>query len=166
MSTNDRPRPSGRNGYLLLIFLLGITATVAAAEKPVKPTAKDKCPVCGMFVYKYPDWVAQAVFRDGTRLYFDGAKDFFKFYLDPPKYLPGKVRTDIVSVWVTDYYTLESIDGFQAYYVIGSDVLGPMGRELIPLAKEAEAREFLKDHKGTQVLRFRQVTPEIVKALD
>jgi len=166
MSIHDRSRSFVRNVYLLLIYLLFTTPPVVAAEKPVKPTAKDKCPVCGMFVYKYPDWVAQAVFRDGTRLYFDGAKDFFKFYLDPPKYLPGKARTDIVSVWVTDYYTLESIDGFQAYYVIGSDILGPMGRELIPLAREAEALEFLKDHKGKKIVRFRQVTPELLRPLD
>ena len=166
MSIHDRSRSFVRNVYLLLIYLLFTTPPVVAAEKPVKPTAKDKCPVCGMFVHKYPDWVAQAVFRDGTRSYFDGAKDFFKFYLDPPKYLPGKARTDIVSVLVTDYYTLESIDGFQAYYVIGSDVLGPMGRELIPLAREAEALEFLKDHKGKKIVRFRQVTPELLRPLD
>jgi nitrous oxide reductase accessory protein NosL len=41
-----------------------------------------------------------------------------------------------------------------------------MGRELIPLAKEAEAREFLKDHKGKRVLRFGEVTAEVVKGLD
>ena len=166
MSPHDTLRSWGRTVFGLLVFLLFTSAVASAAEKPVKPTAKDKCPVCGMFVYKYPDWVVQAVFRDGTRLYFDGAKDFFKFYLDPPKYLPGKARTDIVSVWVTDYYTLESIDGFQAYYVIGSDILGPMGRELIPLAREAEALEFLKDHKGKKIVRFRQVTPELLRPLD
>jgi copper chaperone NosL len=151
-------------GVLFLFFLT--VAAGAADEKPGKPAAKDKCPVCGMFVYKYPDWVAQALFRDGARLYFDGAKDFFKFYFNPSKYLPGKVRKDMVAVWVTDYYSLEGSDGFRAYYVIGSDVLGPMGRELIPLAREAEAREFLKDHKGKKILRFQEVTPEILNTLD
>jgi copper chaperone NosL len=152
--------------YGILIFV-SLTAAVAfAAEKPQKPTAKDKCPVCGMFVYKYPDWVAQVLWQDGSRAYFDGAKDLCKFYADPSKYLSGKSRAGIVAIWVTDYYTLESIDGSQAYYVIGSDVLGPMGRELIPLAKEAEAREFQKDHRGKQIFRFQQITPEILKTLD
>jgi len=41
-----------------------------------------------------------------------------------------------------------------------------MGRELIPFAREIEAREFKKDHKGKSILRFKDVTPAIVKGLD
>jgi copper chaperone NosL len=166
MRSNPIRQSCWRHIFGLLFFLFLTVALSAAAEKPQKPTTKDKCPVCGMFVHKYPDWVAQVVWQDGTRMYFDGAKDLFKFYADPSKYLPGKGRAGIVAVWVTDYYTLEIIDGLQAYYVIGSDVLGPMGRELIPLAREAEAREFLKDHKGKKILRFQEVTPEILNTLN
>jgi nitrous oxide reductase accessory protein NosL len=151
----------------LLLVLIGKPLVVASADqKPRKPTPRDKCPVCGMFVYKYPDWVAQAAFQDGTRVYFDGAKDLLKFYLDPSHYLAGKSRSGIIAIWVTDYYALESIDGRQAFYVLGSDVFGPMGRELIPLAKEAEAREFLKDHRGKKILRSQEITPEILKTLE
>jgi nitrous oxide reductase accessory protein NosL len=50
--------------------------------------------------------------------------------------------------------------------VIGSDTLGPMGHELVPLASEAEAREFLKDHHGRRVLRFDEVTPALLEQLD
>ena len=67
---------------------------------------------------------------------------------------------------MTDYYSLESIEGTRAFYVIGSDVFGPMGKELIPFGKETEAREFLKDHKGKKILRFQEITPEILKTLD
>jgi nitrous oxide reductase accessory protein NosL len=41
-----------------------------------------------------------------------------------------------------------------------------MGRELIPFGKEAEAREFLKDHKGRSLLRFADVTADIVRDID
>jgi copper chaperone NosL len=54
----------------------------------------------------------------------------------------------------------------KAFYVLGSDAYGPMGRELIPFEKETEAREFLKDHKGKNILRFRDITYSIVKGLD
>jgi nitrous oxide reductase accessory protein NosL len=37
-----------------------------------------------------------------------------------------------------------------AYYVLGSDIYGPMGRELIPFEKEADAKEFIKDHQENQ----------------
>jgi len=138
----------------------------AGDPTPLKPTPKDKCPVCGMFVYKYPDWVSQAVFRDGSRIYFDGVKDLMKFHFKVPQYQPGKSRGEITVLYVTDYYSLESIEGTRAYYVIGSDVFGPMGKELIPFGKEAEAREFLKDHKGKRILRFQEIAPEILKTLD
>ena len=48
----------------------------------------------------------------------------------------------------------------------GSDVLGPMGHELVPLASRQEAEEFMADHKGKRVLTFDQVSAEILKALD
>jgi nitrous oxide reductase accessory protein NosL len=41
-----------------------------------------------------------------------------------------------------------------------------MGREFIPFQKEGDAREFLKDHKGKAVLRFQDITADVVKGLD
>jgi nitrous oxide reductase accessory protein NosL len=150
---------------LLLVTLLAVGAA-GAEPKGRKPAPKDKCPVCGMFVAKFPDFAGQVVFKDGTSLFFDGAKDLFKFTFDLPRYLPGKKSADIAAVFITDYYTLTLVDGFTAFYVVGSDVYGPMGHELVPFAKEADAREFLKDHKGQKILRFKEVTPQIVKGLD
>ena len=143
-----------------------ITDTYGGEKKPVKPSPKDKCPVCGMFVAKYPDWLAEIIFKDGTYVVFDGAKDMFKYYLNLKKYNPSKRIEDIDSVYVKDYYNLTFIDGSKAYYVVGSDVFGPMGKELIPLEKEADAKEFLKDHKGKTILRFKEISLEVIKSLD
>jgi copper chaperone NosL len=41
-----------------------------------------------------------------------------------------------------------------------------MGRELIPLEKEADAMEFMNDHKGKKIIRFSNVTREVIKTLD
>lgn len=119
-----------------------------------------------MFVYKYPDWVAQIIFKDGSYTFFDGCKDMFKFYHNMKRYKPSKTHSDIDSIYVTDYYNLTFIDGYKAYYVIGSDVYGPMGRELIPFEREADAKEFMKDHKGKNMLMFKDITPEVLKTLD
>jgi nitrous oxide reductase accessory protein NosL len=72
----------------------------------------------------------------------------------------------VASIAVTDYYAVEPIAARDAWYVVGSDVLGPMGHELVPLATEAEAKDFLRDHKGKAILRFDQVTPEWLSRLD
>jgi copper chaperone NosL len=151
---------------LLPSVLLASAVLRARAAGPVVPKAADKCPVCGMFVSKYPDWIAQALFGDGSYAVFDGAKDMFKYLLNLRTYAPGRTAGDIAYLYVTDYYSLTPIDGKQAWYILGSDVLGPMGRELIPLAKEVEAREFLKDHKGKQLVRFGDVTAATIRALD
>jgi len=119
-----------------------------------------------MFVAKYPDWITQILFKDGSYAFFDGAKDMFKYTLDLKKYNPPKKPGDIESIFVTDYYSLNPIDGLQAYYVAGSDVYGPMGKELIPFAKEEEAKEFMKDHQGKSILRFKEVTPDLIRSLN
>jgi nitrous oxide reductase accessory protein NosL len=122
--------------------------------------------VCGMFVAKYPDWTGTIVFKDGVTRFFDGPKDLFTYYFAIKKYDPKRDRADIDAVWVKDYYTLSFIDGKQSFYVIGSDVLGPMGKELIGFKSAADAEAFLKDHGGKKVLQFKDITPEVMKQLE
>lgn len=141
-------------------------APVLAQGSVPKPGTKDLCPVCGMIVSKYPNWIAVVVWRDGHAHFFDGAKDMFKFLFDLPKYAPGHKREEIAGIHVTDFYNLERIDARRAWFVTGSDVLGPMGHEFVPLATREDADEFLKEHKGKRLLGFDQVTPEMPEALD
>jgi copper chaperone NosL len=148
------------------ILLAGTPLLWAQGERAVRPGPKDKCPVCGMFVAKYPDFVAVLYFKDGAHAFFDGIKDMMKYYFNLQKYAPSKKRDDIVQLQVTDYYSLGLIDGFKAFYVSGSDIYGPMGKELIPFEKEGDAEEFLKDHKGKAVLRFQDINDDAVKSLD
>jgi copper chaperone NosL len=152
-------------GYAFII-LLAASPLCAGDKNPSKPTPKDKCPVCGMFVYKYPDFLAQIVFKDGSVAFFDGCKDMFKYYTNLQKYRPKGSLADIDSIFVTDYYSLTPIDGTKAYYVLGSDVFGPMGKELIPFIKESEAKEFMKDHKGKSLLRSQDVNTSVLKTLE
>jgi nitrous oxide reductase accessory protein NosL len=90
----------------------------------------------------------------------------FKYFFDMKKYQPLKNPADIKSIQVTDYYSMSAVDGYKAYYVAGSDVYGPMGRELIPFIKEAEAREFMKDHKGKSILRFAEISKDMIQKMD
>lgn len=124
------------------------------------------CPVCGMLVSKYPNWVAVVVYKDDHAHFFDGAKDFFKFLATPGKYDTRHSEDRVAAMWVTEFYGLTRIDARKAFYVIGSDVLGPMGHELVPLETEADALDFLKEHKGRRIVSFDQVTPEMIAALD
>ncbi|MDO8932743.1 MAG: nitrous oxide reductase accessory protein NosL [Rhodocyclaceae bacterium] len=151
--------------FLCALSLL-FWAVLTAAQVPPKPGTKDLCPVCGMLVAKYPNWAATVVWRDGHAHHFDGAKDMFKFLHDLAKFAPGHKSQDIAGLYVTDFYGLGKIDAKKAFYVIGSDVLGPMGHELVPLANAEDAADFMKDHKGKRLLGFDQVSRDVPQGLD
>jgi len=145
--------------FISFILIFAFTALSFAAEvKPVTPKQTDKCPVCGMFVAKYTHWLAEVVFKDGTYAVFDGPKDMFKYYLNLQKYAASKRTDDITGIYVTEYYSTKLLDAKKLFFVIGSDVYGPMGDELVPLSSEADAREFMRDHKGTRIVKFQEVT--------
>jgi len=142
-----------------------------AIEDRVVVGEDEKCPVCGMFTYKYPRWAAQIFFVHDNcehHLSFDGVKDLMKFYFDPNKWgnyhrIHAKTITKIL---VTNYYTQKAIDAKSAFYVIGSDTYGPMGHELIPFGSFEEALGFKNDHRGAKIVRFDEITPTMVYALD
>lgn len=161
----SKPFWSAGLATLLLTLSLLSPARSEGLQFPA-PGAKDTCPVCGMFVALYPDWTATVLYQDGHAHHFDGAKDLFKYLLNLPKYAPGHQQADIAAIGVTEYYGVTRIDARTAWYVIGSDVLGPMGHELIPLATQAEAEDFQRDHEGKRTVRFNEVNPALLEQLD
>ncbi|WP_294966574.1 nitrous oxide reductase accessory protein NosL [Sulfurimonas sp.] len=120
-------------------------------------TVDEKCPICGMFVYKYPKWAAQIFYGD-MHYSFDGVKDMMKYYFDH--------KDGISKMLVTDYYSQKAIEARESYFVIGSDVYGPMGDELIPFEKLSDAKTFSLDHKGLKTLKFDSIKLDEVNKLD
>jgi nitrous oxide reductase accessory protein NosL len=138
---------------LAIMMQLAVAVSVLAAVPP-QPGPKDRCPVCGMFVAPYHDWVAAIEFRDGTRFYFDGPKDLFVCFFDLSTYRKGASLTDIAGVYVTEYYSAELVDAREVFFVTDSDVLGPMGLELVPVRGRDAAETFRRDHGGQRILSF------------
>lgn len=130
----------------------------------------EKCPVCGMFAYKYPKWAARMNYVENGKAIshvFDGVKDMLKFYHNPSKWGNyTKQNDESLTLLVSDYYTQAVLDGKKAFYVVGSDVMGPMGREFIPFSSLKSAQTFMKDHKGKQVIEFSHITENLVYAQD
>jgi copper chaperone NosL len=156
-----------KKGMLFCLALLCVAAVSFAADPSDSASSQRvRCPVCGMFVDMFADWNAEIVFGDSSRAVFDGSKDMFKYYLDMGKYSPSKGRDQITAVSVRDYYSKTPVDALKAFYVIWSDVYGPMGHEPISFEKETDAKRFLKDHKGKKILRFKDVTTKVIAALD
>ena len=120
-------------------------------------TKEDKCPVCGMFVYKYPTWIAKIEYND-KEYYFDGIKDQFKYYFEH--------KEGVKNILVQDYYTQKILDAKKSFFVLGSDVYGPMGNELIAFETLDSAEKFMLDHKGKELLKFDEIDQDKVYGLD
>jgi len=163
-SSGACPPLGGSRARALAVFLkAGGVAEHSRGGQEIRVPADAKCPVCGMFVAKYPKWAAEMVVA-GKHYWFDGVKDMMKFYIFDGDFPYD--RKKIEKILVTDFYTLEGIDARKAYYVLGSDVYGPMGNELIPFKDEASAKNFMADHGGERIVRFDEITPKMVMALD
>lgn len=113
-----------------------------------------KCPICGMFVKKHSKWAAKVV-KNKKAFYFDGVKDMLKFI-----FKEGKNKFE--EMYVTDYFSTKKINAKDAYFVIGSDVYGPMGKELIAFETDEKAYNFKNEHFGKKVLKLNEMTPEIL----
>jgi len=119
-----------------------------------------------MFVHPYQKWITQVQFKDGSHHSFDGMKCMSRFVIDPEKYKAKETRQDIKLILVRDYYKLKFIQHDTAFYVVGSDVIGPMGHELIPFENKRQATTFMSDHNGQKILQFENINSELLDKLD
>ncbi len=144
--------------YAVVIYLTKREPKTKILQK-VNPPKDAKCPVCGMFVVKFPKWITSLQIEDKT-YYFDGVKDMLKYYLDKHK------KIDIAQIIVNDYYTLEPIDAKTAWYVTGSTVYGPMGDEFIAFKTQKDAKSFSYEHHGKKIVKFSDIDEKLVYDLD
>lgn len=139
---------------LIFAVLFGLLSVAAVAAVPPQPGEKERCAVCGMFVAPHPQWTAAIELKDGRRYYFDGPKDLFICLFDLATYLPGTRMEQVGGVYVTEYYGASLRPASEVVFVTGSDVLGPMGQELVPVLGLDAAAMFRRDHAGKALMRF------------
>ena len=142
----------------------GLTATSAASSsfRFPKPDKKDRCPVCGMFAYKYPNWTAGFVFKSGKTYFHCCPKCMLHNLNNIAKYQPGETREKLELIWVTEYYTTRKMAAQEVLFVVGTHLVGPMGLDLIPVAGKAAATNLKRDYNGDLILTIDQITPEII----
>jgi len=161
-----------RSSKLTLLLTLLIVASLAAisygsqekATGPMEISEDISCGKCGMFPAKYPQWQTQIVFADGRMAPFDGCKCMFGFLFQMDKFDQEHTPADIAGIWVREFNSGEWIEAKNAHYVVGSDEMGPMGKELIPFADAATAESFQQE-RGGQIALYDDITMETLKPL-
>ena len=111
---------------------------------------KDKCPVCGMYPARYPKYKNQIQTKDKSVYHFCSSNCLFAFLENSAKYAGKNVQPFLI--WVIDFQTGSWISGRTAYYVVGSDQKGPMGKEAIVFDKMADAKKFSGAHGGKAII--------------
>ncbi|MGE0789405.1 MAG: nitrous oxide reductase accessory protein NosL [Sandaracinaceae bacterium] len=107
-----------------------------------------RCAGCGMLVASDSGWRAGARDASGAELAFDAPKCLFRYQLAHP---------GTEDAWVIEYYGQTRQRADEVLYVIGSDLEGPMGPDLVPVRDRAEAERLLTDHRGDAILEVADV---------
>jgi len=161
---------------LILVFFLAVTLGCAASGgknsgspqagimQPMEIPENVSCGKCGMYPAQYPRWQSQIIFKDGSMTPFDGCKCMFNFLFAMAEYDKAHSRDDVSVSWVKDFNSGTWINAEEAFYVVGSKMMGPMGKELIPFSDQAAAMKFHQEQGGT-MMNYAEITPGVLKSL-
>lgn len=144
----------------------GLAPTAARA---VPPDAR--CPVCGMFPARAPEWAAQLIFDNGDAQFFDSPLSLFMYLQDVARYSPGRSAGHVVARYVTDAAPpLDAghprwIDARSAYYVHGSTAVGPMRAGNLPAFSSRQAAQDFAARRGGRVLDFGAIDEKLITQL-
>ena len=125
-----------------------------------------RCPVCGMYPARFPDWAAQVIFANGDAHFFDSPLSFFLYLDNVARYSPGRSASDIVARYVTDGAGSGWTDAAAAHYVHGSAARGPMRAGNLPAFASAQQAEQFAAARGGQVLAFGAVDSALLASLN
>ena len=124
-----------------------------------------RCPVCGMYPYRTPQWTAQIVFNDQSASSFDSPVDMFRFLGTMALFDKQHKAADVGAIWVADYGTKAWVDAKKAFFVHGSKALGPMNDPNLPAFATREAADTHVRDQGGKVLGYADITRELIKGL-
>ncbi|MCW8878184.1 MAG: nitrous oxide reductase accessory protein NosL [Kangiellaceae bacterium] len=155
---------------LSLVFLTTILVSCGSSEDskvkndPVAFEKTDECHVCGMVITRFPGPKGQAFDKRGKQVKkFCSSMELIYWYLQPenqPNVTEIYVHNMAKAPWEgpTDEHLISARD---AYFVVGSDLNGSMGKTLATFLSVNDASEFSQKHGG-QVVSFYGLTLELL----
>lgn len=127
--------------------------------------ADARCPVCGMYPARSPDWAAQVIFANGDAQFFDSPLSLFTYLQDVSRYTAGHSADQIVASYVSDAGSGRWVPALSAIYVQGSSARGPMRAGNLPAFAEAAAAQRFANMRGGVLLRASEITPDVLLRL-
>jgi len=138
---------------LILIVFIGLPGGVSA--QPEKIEVHKECPLCGMYPARYPQFNCQIVFTDGSYEAFDSAIGLLVYLLFPDN-TEIKLKP-ITKIYFKDYLKENWLEADKTFFVTGSEIMGPMGVEFLPVDSEQAATALKKQEKGQDIIHFKAI---------
>ena len=108
-----------------------------------------------MFPSRIPQCAAGLELRDGRTYYFCSNRCALQTWRQPLTYLGADA---VVSRFVVlDYFSGRPIEAVTAWWIVGSDVVGPMGPALVTLHTRKDVEAFQRRHGGSHIFRLDQI---------
>lgn len=140
---------------------LGVVTPAAPSARPAR---SGRCAMCGMDLSPRPSWVGEVELPDGSLRFGCSVRCTLGMSMHAPEFL-GVESGALKRVEVPDYlHPGAMLPANEAWFVVDSDVRGPMGAELVPVASEADARVVVQRHGG-RVVRRADVTTALLQNL-
>jgi len=146
---------------LFLIVLLGMAN--GAFSQSIKIEPHKACPLCGMYPARYPQFNCQIVFKDGSYEAFDSAVGLLVYLLFPDN-TEIKLKP-IARIYFKDYLKESWLEAGKTFFVTGSEIMGPMGVEFLPVDSQQAAKELKKQEQGQDITHFKEINRQyMIKA--
>jgi hypothetical protein len=142
---------STRRQLLVRSFAALLVVTTTACK-----SKESRCKNCGMRIDPQSQWRAELVAEDGSLVAFDTPRCALQSWRG------GK--TAAKAVRVQDYYDRKPREGTDVRFVVGGDVLGPMGPDLVPV-DPVRVSKFIQDHAADRAYRLEEITTEVINAI-
>jgi nitrous oxide reductase accessory protein NosL len=108
-----------------------------------------------MFPFRIPQCAAGLRLKGGRTYYFCSNRCLLSTWRYPHIHL-GKEAV-IAQMVVRDYFSGQPLDGGTAWWIAGSDVIGPMGPALVTLQSSRDIETFQRRHGGAHLFKLDQI---------
>lgn len=131
-------------------FLLS-SVLVFAAFSEMACKKEPRCANCGMRIDPASPWRAELVAEDGSATSFDTPRCALVHWRS------GKSRARTLRV--QEYYERTPRDANDVRFVVGGDVVGPMGPDFVPV-DPSRVSKFIQDHAAERSFRLEEISLE------
>ncbi len=141
--------------YLTCFIYLALEIIGCSLIKPHQIEDHKICPLCGMYPARYLTFQCQIVFSDGSYEAFDSPAGLLVYLMFSDK--TGITSERPTKIFFRNYLDGAWIEAKNTIFVVGTEIMGPMGLDFLPVKSGVNAEQLKSEAQGALVIHFNQV---------